>query len=98
MKVLLDGRRHFRAKKHRAFAVRLLTLALQIDPDIFETSFELAKLRRLEGDPAGASRILEKLAMRYRGRKLRRIRGVQFRMSPGIGSGLRWLKALATGR
>lgn len=98
VRVLLDGRRHFKSKKDRPMAIRLLKLALDIEPWDFQPSFELAKLLYKEGDRDGAKRIFDGLTSRYRGRKTRRVRGAQFRLSPGPITALRWLKALITGR
>lgn len=94
VKVLLDGRRHFSGKKLRPFAIRLLKLALSIEPWQFETSLELARLYKKDGKADQAKGLLEGLAQRYANskRRMRKIRGLLFRWSPTPGNAWRWLR------
>ncbi|HVO29990.1 MAG TPA: hypothetical protein VMV18_04615 [bacterium] len=98
VKVLLEGRKHFRKKKLRPFAVRLLRLATKIEPWHFEATFDLAALMRKEGDKREARRLLEGLVERARGRRLRRVRGALFSMSPTPAAAWRWTRAAVRGR
>ena len=98
VKVLLDGKKHFGGKKLRPFAIRLLQLASRIEPADFSTHYELAMLYRKSGDAAKARAVLETLAGRHRGSKLRRVRGALFRLGPTPGAAWRWLRAATRGR
>jgi tetratricopeptide (TPR) repeat protein len=99
IKTLLEGRRRFRRRDDRHHAIRLLLRACEVQPHHFEATFELAGL--LAKSPGGSRRafdLLEGLAARTRGGPLRRIRGRQFRLAPGLRSAGRWLRALVRGR
>ncbi len=96
--VLLEGRRHFRRRKLRPYANRLLRLAIKIEPWHFAATFDLARLLRRDGDLTEARRLLEGLAHRNRGRKLRRIRGALFAISPTPAAAWRWIRAIFAGR
>lgn len=92
-KALLEGRRHFRSRKHRAEAIQLLTRARKLEPRHFETSFDLAGLLARAGGRARARRMLDELASWAQGRKLRRVRARQFNLAPSPASGWRWMRA-----
>lgn len=98
VKACLDGRKNFRKAKYREYAIRLLKLAIQIEPYEFESTYDLAALLKADGDKAGARRLLEGLLPRCSKRKLRKVRGALFRMSPGPGTGWRWMRAALAGR
>jgi thioredoxin-like negative regulator of GroEL len=99
VKTLLDGRRHFRGRQNRPHAIRLLLRACEVEPHHFDATVDLAGL--LAKSPGGRRRafdLLERLAARTRGGRLRRIRGRQFWLAPGFRSAGRWLRALVKGR
>jgi len=99
VKTLLDGRRRFRGRENRPHAIRLLLRACEVEPYHFDATFDLAGL--LAKSPGGSRRafdLLETLAARTRGGRLRRIRGRQFWLAPGFSSAGRWLRALVRGR
>ncbi len=90
---LLDGCRHFRGRKRRSQAIRLLRRIREIEPWHFEATFTLARLLTRTGEKAEAERLLNSLAVRMQGRKLRRVQGALFRMAPRAGTAWRWLCA-----
>ena len=96
--VLLEGRKHMRKRRFRPMAVRLLRFAVEIEPWHFEATFDLAKTLRSLGESTEARDLFEGLADRNRGRKLRRVRGVLFRMSPTPAAAWRWARAALRGR
>ncbi len=98
VKACLDGRKNFKKAKHRELAIRLLKLAVQIEPWEFESTYELATLMKADGNKREAERLLEGLIPRCSKRKLRKVRGALFRLSPGPGSGWRWMRAALSGR
>lgn len=95
--VLLEGRRFFRSRSLRQEALSLLRRARKIDATHFEANFDLAGLLSSCGASAPARRILEELEKHVRGRKLRRLRGRLFVLSPGPGTAWRWFSALVRG-
>jgi tetratricopeptide (TPR) repeat protein len=95
--VLLEGRRSFRSRSCLQEALCLLRRASRIDPSHFEANFDLAGLLARDGARSPAQRILARLEPQARGRDLRRLRGLQFRLSPGLGAAWRWLSALVRG-
>jgi tetratricopeptide (TPR) repeat protein len=90
---LLDGRKHFRRRRDTAEAIRLLIGVRKLDPNHLDGSLDLALLLAKSGNRSHALRLLDGLAARKRGPALRRVRARQFRLSPGIASGWRWLRA-----
>jgi len=94
---LLEGARHFRRKKERQSAVRLLRQAVKVEPWQFEATLELARLLRKSGARPEARKLYEGLCDRNRSVRLRKIRGAMFRMSPTPGAALRWLRAALRG-
>lgn len=90
---LLEGRRHFRARRSREQAVQLLLQARRIDPCHFEASFDLACLLARSGASQRARRLLEELDVPRPARERRRVRGRLFRMSPTPRAAWRWLAA-----
>lgn len=93
VQALLDGCRHFRGRKHRREAIRLLRRIREIEPWHFEASFTLVRLLTRTGAKAEAERLLHSLAVRMQGWQLRRVRGAQFRMTPSIAAAWQWLRA-----
>lgn len=98
VKACLDGRRNFRKRKHREYAIRLLALATRIEPWEFESTFDLAGLRRADGDKREARRLLEGLVPRSSKWRLRKVRGALFRLSPTPAAAWRWMRAAIAGR
>ncbi len=95
--VLLEGYRHFRSRKQRKDAMRLLTLAHKASPTNFRAGFELARLRSKMGDRKGAWNLLRELQRIAIRPERRRIRTAQFWLAPGPTTAARWLRALFTG-
>jgi tetratricopeptide (TPR) repeat protein len=94
---LLEGSRHFRRKKERQSAIRLLRLAVKIEPWQFESTLRLAYLLRKSGARPEAHKLYAGLCERNRARRLRVIRGAMFRMSPTPAAAWRWLRAALSG-
>ena len=94
---LLEGSRHFRRKKERQSAIRLLRLAVKIEPWQFESTLQLAHLLRKSGARPEAHKLYAGLCERNRARRLRVIRGAMFRMSPTPATAWRWLRAALSG-
>lgn len=98
-KVLLEGRRHFRGRKWRPEAIRLLTRVRQLDPGDLEAGLDLARLWRQTKNRDSAARLLEELVGSVAGRsRVRRVRGAQLRLSPTPAALYRWLRAALLGR
>jgi tetratricopeptide (TPR) repeat protein len=94
---LLEGSRKFRRRRERQSAIRLLRMAVKIEPWQFEATMSLARLLRKEGARPEARRFYEGLCQRNRSLRLRKVRGAMFRMSPTPGAGWRWLRAALRG-
>jgi tetratricopeptide (TPR) repeat protein len=92
--VLVEGRSNLRTRRQRPMALQLLIKAHKIDPTDAHVSFGLACLLGRTGRRAMAMRLLEDLAQRPGPRKLVRIRRQQLRISPGIRTLGRFIRAL----
>ncbi len=79
---LLEGRNHFRRRKHLSEAIRLLERAHGIEPKNVTVRLDLARLLRRSGQRGKARAILAKLEAQVAGRMLRRVRLAQFRNDP----------------
>ena len=93
VKTLRQGRRHFRARHLRPQAICLLRSARTIDPLNGETVIDLARLLAKAKQRDEAELILNELASRSRGRLLRRIRAVQWRMTRTLENTWLWMRA-----
>lgn len=93
IQALLDGCRHFRGRKHRREAIRLLRRIREIEAWHFEATFTLARLLTRMGEKVEAEQLLNSLAVRMHGWKLRRVQGTLFRMAPSAAAAWRWLRA-----
>ena len=93
-RVLLEGRRHFRAGRDIREAILLLLRARRIVPGHFDTDYDLARLFARAGARPRAQTILEQLVPHSTRRQLRKLRARQFAISPSPASGWRWLRAL----
>lgn len=91
---LCSGRSQLRSRAERVEAIRLLERAREVDPGAFEPSFDLAGLLAKSGERAQACELLEALARGRSGRALRRVRGRQLNLSPGLRTLWRWLRSL----
>lgn len=91
--VLLEGRQHFRARKHYREAVLLLLRARKIRPRHFDTDYDLAGLLARAGARSQAHAILEQLVPDAQPRELRKLRTRQLVMSPTPAACWRWLRA-----
>jgi tetratricopeptide (TPR) repeat protein len=92
-KALLEGRQHFRSRRDRPEAIRLLLRARKLAPSHFEANFDLAGLLGRSGARVPAARILAELAARARGSELRRTRRRQLFQSPSPGALWRLLRS-----
>lgn len=97
IKALLDARKRMNKKRERPLAIALLRRVGEIEPWHFEGTFDLARLLARSGETDESRALLEGLAERNRKGKLRRVRGVLFRSSPGAGTAWRWLRAAVIG-
>ncbi len=96
--VLFDGRKHFRRRKQRPLAIRLLRGAVRIEPWHLDATLELARLLSKSGGRAEADRLYQGLCEKKRGAQLRRVRGAMYRRSPTPAALWRWLRAALLGR
>lgn len=96
-KTLLDATVHFRGKRLRPLAVRLLRLGFEIEPWEFKTTFALAGLLAKTGERGEARRFYEGLVERTRRKKLRKVRAALFRLSPTPAAAWRWARAALRG-
>jgi len=90
---LLEARDHFRRRDLQPQAIYLLRRVRQIEPWHFQTVLDLVRLLARTGQREEALKLLEGLASRSSGSELRRVRAAEFRLSPGLVRGWRWLRA-----
>ncbi len=90
---LLDGGKAQAKARRPDLAVSLLGKALEIEPWHLDTCLALVPVLSGAGHADSARELLEKLERRYRGPALRRVRWAAFRVSPGLGTFWRWLRA-----
>lgn len=93
VKVLLGGGQALARARRREEAVSLLRRALEIEPWHLEAVLLLARLLARLGQGEEARALAAGLAARVRGPALRRARWLAFRLSPGLGTFWRWLRA-----
>lgn len=98
LSALLDGRKHFRRRKERPLAIRLLRGAVKIEPWHLDATLDLAGLLAKSGGRAEAERLYQGLCQHTRGAQLRRVRGTMFRRRPTPAALWRWLRAAVSGR
>ena len=94
---LLDGSAKFRKRAERQSAIRLLRMAVKIEPWQFESTLALARLLVKAGAKPEARRFYEGLVERNRAARLRKVRAAMFRTSPTPGAAWRWLRAALRG-
>lgn len=91
--VLLEGSRQLRTNFLRPEAIYLLRRARAIETWHFDAVFELAR-HLIRADQRNESRLLlEGLAERSGGERLRRVRGAQFRLDLTLVAAWRWLRS-----
>lgn len=93
VKALLEGRSHFRARRWRPQAVRLLSRLRGIEPGRVDVGLDLARLLRKTGNRIGAKRILRELPRYCHRGQLRAVRAAELRLSPTPAALGRWMKA-----
>ena len=93
IKALIAGAAHFKGKKGRPTALKLLRQALGYDELHIDASVGLARLLKADGEAGAARKLLDELAARIRGPARKRLLGARLRLFPGPGSLWRWLRA-----
>jgi tetratricopeptide (TPR) repeat protein len=91
---LLEGARRFDRPDGATQAIALLTRARAIEPWDAEVALDLARLYARTGMTESALGLLASLAPRVGGRALRRVRGLQWRITLSFYHAGRWLLAL----
>jgi len=91
---LLDGARRFGGPHTATQAIALLTRARVIEPWDHEVALDLARLYARTGMTESALGLLAALAPGVGGRALRRVRGLQWRITLSFYHAWRWLGAL----
>ncbi len=94
IETLLEGSRNFRTRWLVPQAVFLLRCAREVDPWDFEVVLELGLLLAGSDQKPEARLLLEGLAERSEGDRLRRVRAAQLRVAPGPTAAWRWLREL----
>jgi thioredoxin-like negative regulator of GroEL len=92
--VLIEGSRQFRTPFLRSEAVHLLRRARAIDPWHHDVVFELAQHLGRSGQCEEARLLLEGLAQRTGGHRLRRVRAAQVRLNRTPAAAWRWLRSV----
>jgi tetratricopeptide (TPR) repeat protein len=91
VETLLEGSRRFRTRWLRPQAIYLLRRAREIDPWEFDVVLELAVLLAHSHQASEAGLLLDALAERSKGTRLRRVRAAQLQVAPGPMGLWRWL-------
>jgi len=91
---LLEGRQQFCTSQTRAQAIALLTRARSIEPWDPEVCIDLARLYMRTDQVEVALELLASLAERVRGRELRKVRALRWRITLSFRDGWLWLRAL----
>jgi tetratricopeptide (TPR) repeat protein len=94
---LVDGAKAQSKAKRPDKAVALLKRAIDIEPWHFEACLVLVPVLVRTGHHGPAQQFLEGLEARHRGRALRRVRWMAFKLSPGVRTLWRFLRATASG-
>jgi tetratricopeptide (TPR) repeat protein len=93
IRTLLEGRCRMRGRKLRPQAIYLLRRVREVDAWNLEAVLDLAALLARTDQGEEAELLLDDLASRCTGRDLRRVRGVQWRMTPTLRNTWLWLRA-----
>jgi tetratricopeptide (TPR) repeat protein len=91
---LLEGAQRFRRAHDGSQAIALLTRARAIDPWDPEAALDLARLYARAGMSDSALALLASIAPDVGGRTLRRVRGLQWRITLSLYHAGRWIQAL----
>ena len=91
VETLVEGSRNFRTRWLRPQAIYLLRRAREVEEWNFEAVSELAQLLALHEQRREAQMLLDGLALRSGGERLRRVRSLQLRVSPTPVGLWRWL-------
>jgi tetratricopeptide (TPR) repeat protein len=91
VETLLEGSRNFNTRWLRPQAIHLLRRAREVEEWNFEVVSELAQLLALHDQRREAQLLLDGLAPRSDGDRLRRVRSLQLRVSPTPKGVWRWL-------
>jgi thioredoxin-like negative regulator of GroEL len=91
---LLEGRRQFARPDSKAQAMALLTRARAIEPWDTEVALDLAGLYVRSGLAEAALELLASLAGRVRASELRRVRGLQWRITLSPQHARLWLRSI----
>ncbi|MFP2903481.1 tetratricopeptide repeat protein [Pyxidicoccus sp. 3LFB2] len=97
VRVLLRGRFSLRRRKERAAAIVLLKDLLRLEPTLFAPRLDLARLLARQKQPEEALALLEPM-LHLTGAQLRQVRWTLLCITPGPGTGWRWLRAALLGR
>lgn len=93
LETLLEGRRAFKSRRHRAEAIAMLRAAREIEPWNADVVRDLARLLALSDQAPEALAMLGQLAESCEGRELRRLRGAQWRIARTLSHTWLWLQA-----
>lgn len=93
VEVLLEGSRRFRGRWDRAQSIHLLRQARELQPWGFEICLELARQLALADQLREAELLLQGLAVRVSGLRLRQVRSIQFLSRPALRTLWRWIQA-----
>jgi tetratricopeptide (TPR) repeat protein len=93
VRALLRGRFHLRHRNERRDAILLLKEVLALDASLLEVKLDLALLLASEGQRAEALALLEPLTREAPGPKHAKVNWTLLRISPGLGTGWRWLRS-----
>jgi tetratricopeptide (TPR) repeat protein len=91
--VLVEGSRQFRTNFLRPEAIHLLRRARALESWHFDAVFELTRHLKRSDQRQEARMLLEGLAERTGGKRLRRVRGAQFRLDRTLAAAWRWLRS-----
>lgn len=97
VQALLQGRLRLARRRFRAEAIYLLRQVRDLAPDRVDSQLDLGRLLGKTRQRPEAMLLLQELSSRVRGRQLRKVRALEFRLSPGLHYGWLWLRA-ALGR
>jgi len=93
IKALLTGASHFKGKRGRPAALKLLRQALAYDSMHIDATIGLARLLKANGERQAARTLLDELSGGIRGPARKRVLGARFKLFPGPVSFFRWLRA-----
>ncbi|HVE84395.1 MAG TPA: tetratricopeptide repeat protein [Myxococcales bacterium] len=93
IKALLAGAGHFKGKKGRPTALKLLRQALAVDAAHLDATIALARLLKADGQAPSARTLLDELAARVGGPAKKRVLGARLRLFFGPQSLWRWMRA-----